>query len=107
MFDAPSQLLQKKDGIEDETEHDMESTSSEARTKCEMDPKVVAGQMCEDILGGRASKQILDSSTNSSEGLFLTGEKQCELRFLPNMVVMVKDGAKVDATSGSLAPFSV
>merc|ERR1712083_309502 len=99
MFDAPSQLLQKKDGIEDETEHDMESTSSEARTKCEMDSKVVASQMCEDILGGRASKQILDSSTNSSEGLFLTGEKQCELRFLPNMVVMVKDDAKVDATS--------
>ena len=107
MSDAPSQLLQKKDGIEDETEHDMESTSSEARTKCEMDLKVVAGQMCEDILGGRASKQILDSSTNSSEGLFLTGEKQCELRFLPNMVVMVKDGAKVDATSGSLVLFSV
>ena len=107
MFDAPSQLLQKKDGIEDETEHDMESTSSEARTECEIDPKVMAGQMCEDILGGRASKQILDSSTNSSEGLFLTGEKQCELRFLPNMVVMVKDGAKVDATSGSLALFSV
>merc|ERR1712062_188337 len=61
------------------------------RINGDVEVNVLAGQLCEDILGGASTPRSVQPGGK--------GEAQCGLRFLPNMVVMVKDCATVDKTS--------
>lgn len=91
IFDAATQLPRKETVPEDMTQEEMKLAATVERRNGDMEAKLLAGQLCEDILGG--------ASTPLSA---LDGEKEetkCRLRFLPNMVVMVKDCATVDQTS--------
>ena len=86
-FDAAKQLPEKETVHENMTQ-EMKSAATEERTTGDVEANVLAGQLCEDILGG--------SSALAAE----KEEAQSRLRFLPNMVVMVKDSSTVDAISG-------
>ena len=89
VVDATKQLSKKETVLEEKTK---EAKSSEERTNGDGEAKVLAGQLCEDILGGASTP--LSARSGEKE------ETKCGLRFLPNMVVMVKDCATVDETSG-------
>ena len=67
-----------------------EAKSTKERTNVDMEAKALVGQLCEGILGDA----IAANQPGEKE------ETKCGLRFLPNMVVMVKDSATVDETSG-------
>jgi len=91
IFDAATQLSKKETVPENITQEVFRLSAKGERTNGDVEAKVLAGQLCEDILGD-ASKPLSA----------LAGEKEenkCRLRFLPNMVVMVKDCATVDQTS--------
>merc|ERR1719209_1168760 len=69
----------------------MKLAATVERRNGDMEAKLLAGQLCEDILGGASAP--LSTLDGEKE------ETKCRLRFLPNMVVMVKDCATVDKTS--------
>ena len=91
IFDAATQLPRKETVPGNMTQEKVKSAANEERTNGDMEAKVLAGQLCEDILGGASTP--LSASAGQQE------ETKCRLRFLPNMVVMVKDCATVDQTS--------
>jgi len=69
----------------------IKAIASDGRINGDVEVNVLAGQLCEDILGGASTPRSVQPGGK--------GEAQCGLRFLPNMVVMVKDCATVDKTS--------
>jgi len=92
IFDAATQLSKKETVPENMTQEVFKLSATEERTNGNVGAKVLAGQLCEDILGG-ASSTPLSALAGERE------ESNSRLRFLPNMVVMVKDCARVDLTS--------